>query len=126
MSRVQVSPFYVDGKGDVSGRLFNGLLLPNNPIMLYNAAGDMINFSDATIPGISGISIKYEKGFIYDFTIQVTGGCPKGYITMDMEFVDETGCVYHLNITSGTSKVHTVNYNSVKPNLKEIRWHIKG
>lgn len=126
MGRVQVKPFLVEGKGNVSGKLYQGVLMPNNPIMLFNEAGDIINFSDVTIPGVSMISLVGEKGIVYDYSIQVNGGCPKGYVTMNFEFVDESDDVYHLNITSGTSKTHTLNYNSVKPNLKEIRWNIRG
>lgn len=126
MGRVQVMPFLVEGKGNVSGRLYQGVLMPNNPIMLFNEAGEIINFSDVTIPGVSTISLVNEKGVIYDYSIQVKAGCPKGYVTMDLEFVDESNDVYHLNVTNGTSKTHTVNYNSVKPNIKEIRWSIRG
>lgn len=126
MSRVIVTPFKVSGKGNIQGKLHEGVLMPNNPLVIMDESGTIINYSSTVIPGIEVIGVKYEKGIFYNYTIEVTGGCPKGYATMNMEFVDETNDVYHLNITSSSVYKHTVNYNSVKPNLKEIRWNIIG
>ena len=126
MSRNIVKPFTVSGKGSTEGRLYDGLLVPGNPIFIFDEQGTMINFSSATIPGVDAISTVYDRGFIYDYTIEVTGGCPKGYVTLLLKFTDESNDSYSLSITSSTIKKHTVNFNSVKPNMKEISWELLG
>lgn len=61
----------------------------------------------------------------YDYVINVDAQGPKGFGSGSghLAFTDKSGDTYKLSIYSSTRSVHTVRYNSQKPEIVKIDWN---
>lgn len=127
MSGRNVNNFYEFKKIEGQNRIVGELKVDTSST---NESGIKINDNEnlgSHIPGVSYIHLQREKGIIYDYTIHVDAHCPTEYNSLELKFRDSEGDgdVYHLSILSRTSKWHTVNFNSKKPNIVDISWEYK-
>ncbi|MFF7458082.1 hypothetical protein [Kitasatospora sp. NPDC008115] len=72
---------------------------------------------------VYGIRLRGASG-VYDYQVEVDGEGPHGIGSGSMytAFKDESGDIYHLELTSSSRKTHTVRYNSDKPAIMEFKW----
>lgn len=82
---------------------------------------DIIKFNDNGC--VYGITLTGSPG-IYDYVLNVDGQGPKGLGTGSgyLLFTDKSGDTYSLSLYSSTRSVHTVRYNSEKPEIVKIQW----
>lgn len=107
-----------------------GLLVPGGgKLITYRLKNPpnptFVETTDATwlIQGIDWIALERVNGHTYDYSIQIFGGAPGTDWDLKLEFVDETGDVYVKRLYSHTHSIHTIDYNSSSPNIKQINWY---
>ncbi len=100
------------------GMTVNSEVSINNSSQLH----DIIKFNDGGC--VYGITLTGSPGF-YDYVINVDAQGPKGFGSGAgyLAFTDKSGDTYKLSIYSSTRSVHTVRYNSEKPEIVKIEWN---
>ncbi len=83
---------------------------------------DIIKFNNNGC--VYGITLTGSPG-VYDYVINVDAQGPKGFGSGSgyLAFTDKSGDTYKLSIYSSTRSVHTVRYNSEKPEIVKIEWN---
>ena len=100
------------------GMTVNSEVSVNGSSQLY----DIIKFNDSGC--VYGITLTGSPG-VYDYVLNVDAQGPKGLTSGSgyLAFTDKTGDVYRLSIYSSTRSVHTLRYNSEKPEIVKIEWN---
>ncbi|MBX9815266.1 MAG: hypothetical protein K2X76_11235 [Sphingomonas sp.] len=71
---------------------------------------------------VYSIELQQDSGF-YNYIITVLAQGPTGaFKSMYLHFTDETGDRYKLWIYSSRKQLHTLAYDSDKPNIVKIEW----
>lgn len=71
---------------------------------------------------VYSIELQQDSGY-YNYIITVLAQGPTGaFNSMYLHFVDETGDRYKLWIYSSRKQLHTLAYDSDKPNIVKIEW----
>lgn len=99
------------------GMTVNSEVTINGSSNLY----DIIKFNNKGC--VYGITLTGSPGF-YDFVLSVDAQGPEGVLSGAgyLAFTDKSGDTYKLSIYSSTRSVHTVRYNSEKPEIVKIQW----
>lgn len=102
----------------------NSSLKPNN-ILVINGKEDLssvVKFNDDGC--VYGITLSGSPG-VYDYVLNVDAKGPEGAFSGGghLKFTDEEGDEYKLYIYSSYRSVHTVRYNSSKPNIVKVEWN---
>ncbi len=99
------------------GMTVNSEVTINGSSNLY----DIIKFNNKGC--VYGITLTGSPG-LYDFVLSVDAQGPEGVLSGAgyLAFTDKSGDTYKLSIYSSTRSVHTVRYNSEKPEIVKIQW----
>jgi hypothetical protein len=97
--------------------------MPVNSIVSINGTTDLQNIVQFERSGrVYEIRLKYSPGY-YDYVVEVDAQGPRGGTgSGHLKFTDASNDTYNLSIYSSTRSVHTVRYNSKKPNITLINW----
>ncbi len=100
------------------GMTMNSEVSINGSLQLH----DIIKFNDGGC--VYGITLTGSPGY-FDYVVNVDAQGPKGFGSGSgyLAFTDKSGDTYKLSIYSSTRSVHTVRYNSEKPEIVKIEWN---
>jgi hypothetical protein len=99
--------------------------MPVNSVVSINGTTDLSGIVQFNDKGkVYEIRLKGSPGF-YDFVLEVDAEGPHGPFSGSghLKFTDASKDSYELGIYSSTRSVHTVRYNSGKPNITLIEWY---
>lgn len=113
----------VAGAGTDEGMLTDGLLVPDGGEIKIIFKDKPIDVNKV-IPGIHSIKLVKIDGKTYKYELRIDGECPKKKLDNKIIVTDSDGKSYTKKLYSETREVHTLNYNSLKPNIKVISWDI--
>lgn len=96
-------------------------LAPGQQVTI-NGNADLSSCITAVNDGaVYSIELQRDSGF-YNYIITVLAQGPTGPHSMYLHFTDQTGDTYKLWIYSKHKQLHTVAYDSDKPNIVKIEW----
>lgn len=122
------SAYFVSKKKEKGGEAtpqYEGQYLESFNNLVIDGQDDLsqiITFNDGGC--VHGISLTGSPG-IYDYVLNIDAQGPKGAFSGSghLKFHDESGDCYKIFIYSSTRSVHTLRYNSKKPNIIKVEWY---
>ncbi|MDK2968328.1 hypothetical protein [Lacrimispora sp.] len=118
-----ISDFTAEKLGENSSAERKDGMTVNSEVTINGSSNlyDIIKFNNKGC--VYGITLTGSPGF-YDFVLSVDAQGPEGVLSGAgyLAFTDKSGDTYKLSIYSSTRSVHTVRYNSEKPEIVKIQW----